>query len=55
MHDDQHGTAIVVLAGLLNAFKVVGKKIAKVRIVISGAGAAGTATANILCAAGAKI
>ncbi|MEK7132714.1 MAG: NADP-dependent malic enzyme [Patescibacteria group bacterium] len=54
MHDDQHGTAIVVLAGLLNAFKVVGKKIAKVRIVISGAGAAGTATANILCAAGAK-
>ncbi|KKW08155.1 MAG: Malate dehydrogenase [Candidatus Kaiserbacteria bacterium GW2011_GWA2_49_19] len=54
MHDDQHGTAIVVLAGLLNAFKVVGKKIAKVQIVISGAGAAGTATANLLYAAGAK-
>lgn len=54
MHDDQHGTAIVVLAGLLNALKVVGKKIEKVQIVISGAGAAGTATANLLHAAGAR-
>lgn len=54
MHDDQHGTAIVVLAGLLNALKVVGKKLAGVRIVISGAGAAGTATANLLYAAGAR-
>ncbi len=53
MHDDQHGTAIVVLAGLLNALKVVGKKIETARIVISGAGAAGTATANLLHAAGA--
>ncbi|MCK9379417.1 MAG: NADP-dependent malic enzyme, partial [Candidatus Moranbacteria bacterium] len=39
-HDDQHGTAIVVLAGLINALKVVGKNIKKVKIVISGAGAA---------------
>ncbi|MBI3627462.1 MAG: NADP-dependent malic enzyme [Candidatus Sungbacteria bacterium] len=50
MHDDQHGTAIIVLAGLLNALKVVGKKISNVRIVISGAGAAGTAIAKILAA-----
>jgi malate dehydrogenase (oxaloacetate-decarboxylating) len=53
MHDDQHGTAVVVLAGLINAFKVVGKKIETARIVISGAGAAGTAVANLLRAAGA--
>jgi len=48
MHDDQHGTAVVVLAGLINALKVVGKKISEVKIVISGAGAAGTAIASIL-------
>src|SRR3989344_425944 len=54
MHDDQHGTAIVVLAGLINALKVVKKKIGVVRIVISGAGAAGTAVAYLLRAAGAK-
>ncbi|MDO8561821.1 MAG: NADP-dependent malic enzyme [bacterium] len=54
MHDDQHGTAIVVLAGILNSLKVVGKKIAAVQIVISGAGAAGTAVAYLLSAAGAK-
>ena len=48
MHDDQHGTAIVILAGLINALKVVGKKKEKVRIVISGAGAAGVATAKLL-------
>ena len=54
MHDDQHGTAIVVLAGLLNAFKVVGKKIDSAKIVISGAGAAGHAVAMLLKAAGAK-
>ena len=53
MHDDQHGTAIVVLAGLINAFKVVDKKIEKVKIVISGAGAAGTAIAKLLKLAGA--
>jgi malate dehydrogenase (oxaloacetate-decarboxylating) len=54
MHDDQHGTAVVVLAGLLNALKVVGKKIDGVQIVISGAGAAGTAVAKLLRSAGAK-
>lgn len=51
-HDDQHGTAIVVLAGLYNAFKVVGKTIEMVKIVISGAGAAGIAIADLLGAAG---
>lgn len=54
MHDDQHGTAIVVLAGLLNALKVVKKSMASVRIVISGAGAAGTAIAQLLHASGAR-
>ena len=54
MHDDQQGTAIVVLAGVMNALKVVGKKLAIARIVISGAGAAGTATAKLLYAAGAR-
>jgi malate dehydrogenase (oxaloacetate-decarboxylating) len=54
MHDDQHGTAIVVLAALKNALRVVGKDIADVRIVIAGVGAAGVATARILVAAGAR-
>jgi malate dehydrogenase (oxaloacetate-decarboxylating) len=53
MHDDQHGTAIVVLAGLINALKVVGKKLNAVKIVVSGAGAAGTAIAKLLVLAGA--
>ncbi|HEY4502440.1 MAG TPA: NADP-dependent malic enzyme [Candidatus Paceibacterota bacterium] len=48
MHDDQHGTAIVVLAGLINAFKITKKDIKKSRIVIVGAGAAGVATAKLL-------
>ncbi|HOX41097.1 MAG TPA: NADP-dependent malic enzyme [bacterium] len=48
MHDDQHGTAVVVLAGLINALKVVGKSIENVKIVVSGAGAAGTAVAKII-------
>jgi len=48
MHDDQHGTAVVVLAGLINALKVVKKSIEKTKIVISGAGAAGTAITQIL-------
>lgn len=52
MHDDQHGTAIVVLAGLLNAAKVVKKDFKKLKVVISGAGAAGTAVAKLLLAAG---
>ena len=54
MHDDQHGTAIVVLAGLLNALKVVRKKLGTAHIVISGAGAAGTAVSHLLHAAGAR-
>lgn len=54
MHDDQHGTAIVALAGLMNALKVVGKSLAKANIVIGGAGAAGTAIATLLRDAGAK-
>lgn len=52
MHDDQHGTAIVVLAGLINAAKVVKKSFTTLRVVISGAGAAGTAIAKLLHASG---
>lgn len=48
MHDDQHGTAIVVLAGLINAAKVVGKKFEKLKVVVVGAGAAGTAITRLL-------
>jgi len=47
-HDDQHGTAIVVLAALTNALRVVGKELAQVRVVVSGAGAAGTAIMKLL-------
>jgi len=54
MHDDQHGTAIVILAGLINAAKVVGKKLETLKIVIVGAGAAGRATALLLVKAGIK-
>ncbi|HHX08766.1 MAG TPA: NAD-dependent malic enzyme [Chloroflexi bacterium] len=53
-HDDQHGTAIITLAGLTNALKVVGKKKEDVRIVFSGAGAAGTAIAKLLLVDGFK-
>jgi malate dehydrogenase (oxaloacetate-decarboxylating) len=53
-HDDQHGTAIVVLAALTNALRVVGKDLGQVRIVCSGAGAAGTAILRLLREAGAK-
>lgn len=52
-HDDQHGTAIIALAGILNALKVVNKSLDSVRIVINGAGAAGTAIARLLVSAGA--
>ncbi|WP_156760350.1 NAD(P)-dependent malic enzyme [Microbacterium karelineae] len=52
MHDDQHGTAVVVLAALTNAARVVAREIASMRIVISGAGAAGIAVADILLQAG---
>jgi malate dehydrogenase (oxaloacetate-decarboxylating) len=48
MHDDQHGTAIVVLAGLINAMKLAGKNLADAKIVIVGAGAAGTAIVKLL-------
>ena len=51
-HDDQHGTAVVVLAALRNALRVTGKRIEDIRVVISGAGAAGVACARILLAAG---
>lgn len=51
-HDDQHGTAIVVLAAVVNSLKIVGKELAKVRICISGAGAAGSAICRLLLAAG---
>ncbi len=53
-HDDQHGTAIVVLAALTNALKVVGKDICDIKIVFSGVGAAGTACTELLLSAGAK-
>jgi len=53
LHDDQHGTAIVVLAALQNALRVVDKRLEDARIVVTGAGAAGTATARMLAAAGA--
>ena len=52
-HDDQHGTAIVVMAALTNALRVVGKKLADVRITMAGAGAAGTAVLKLLLGAGA--
>ncbi len=52
-HDDQHGTAIVVLAALYNALKIVNKKIGSIKIIINGAGAAAIAVAKILLAAGA--
>ena len=53
-HDDQHGTAIVVLAGLRNAAAVVARKLADLRVVIAGAGAAGIATARLLRLAGVR-
>ena len=52
MHDDQHGTAIVVLAAMMGATKVLGRDMASLRVVISGVGAAGMACANILLTAG---
>ena len=53
-HDDQHGTAVITLAGLTNALKVVGKKMEDIRIVTSGAGAAAIAIVKLLLSAGAK-
>lgn len=54
MHDDQHGTAIVVLAALINSLKLAGKDKEKVKVVISGVGAAGTATSKLLLFYGIK-
>jgi len=54
MHDDQHGTAVVILAGLLNALKVVKKPIETIRIVVNGLGAAGLTCCRILLTAGAR-
>src|ERR687893_602844 len=51
-HDDQHGTAVVVLAALINSLKIVGKKMQDLKVVINGIGAAGVACAKILFAAG---
>jgi len=53
-HDDQHGTAVVVLAGIYNALKLVGKKLESAKIVVNGAGSAGTAITKLLMKAGAK-
>jgi len=53
-HDDQHGTAIVVLAALINSVKLVGKKIEDLKVIVSGVGAAGVACSKILMSAGAK-
>lgn len=53
MHDDQHATAVVVLAGLINALKVTGRRLDQVTIVVNGLGAAGTACCRLLLAAGA--
>ncbi len=54
MHDDQHGTAVVILAALINAAKVVGKRIEDLTIVVVGSGAAGTATIKMLLTAGVR-
>jgi malate dehydrogenase (oxaloacetate-decarboxylating) len=53
-HDDQHGTAVVVLAALINALKIVGKKMEDIKIVVNGVGAAGVACTKIVMAAGVK-
>ena len=53
-HDDQHGTAVITLAGLLNALKVVGKKIDEIKVVMNGAGAASIAISKLLISAGVK-
>ena len=53
-HDDQHGTAVITLAGLMNAVKVVGKKLEEVKVVINGAGAASIAIAKLLLSSGVR-
>jgi malate dehydrogenase (oxaloacetate-decarboxylating)(NADP+) len=54
MHDDQHGTAIISAAALLNALEIVGKEMAKVKIIINGAGASATSCTRLYCSLGAK-
>jgi len=53
-HDDQHGTAIIVLSGLINALKIVNKNLSDIKIVVNGAGSAGTAITKLLLSTGAK-
>lgn len=53
-HDDQHGTAVITLAGLTNALRLVGKEISKIRIVVNGAGAAAISISHLLLTAGAR-
>ena len=53
-HDDQHGTAVVVLAALINALKLVGKEMSEVKVIVNGVGAAGVACTKIIMAAGAR-
>lgn len=53
-HDDQHGTAIVVLAGLINALKLTNKKLSDIKVVVNGAGAAGTSITRLLLSSGVK-
>src|SRR5689334_6287845 len=53
-HDDQHGTAVVVLAALINALKLVGKAMGEIKVVVSGVGAAGVACSKIMIAAGVR-
>ena len=54
-HDDQHGTAVITLAGLTNALKIVGKELEKIKVVINGAGAASISISRLLLSAGLKI
>lgn len=53
-HDDQHGTAIIVLSGLINALKIVNKNLSDIKIIVNGAGSAGTAITKLLLSTGAK-
>jgi len=54
LHDDQHGTAVVVLAALINALKIVGKRMQDIKVIVNGVGAAGVACTKIIMAAGVK-
>lgn len=54
MHDDQHGTAIIVLAGMINSLKITNKKFSEIKIIINGVGAAGTAITKLLLASGVR-